>query len=62
VGEFFRRLRYLLNSRRFDEELQNDLEFHREMAARQGRQNLGDMPPSSRTSPRSLCNLLIPRN
>lgn len=43
MGEFFRRLRYLLNSRRFEEELQNDLEFHREMAARQGRQNFGDM-------------------
>jgi predicted permease len=42
MGEFYRRLRYLLNSRRFDAELQNDLEFHREMAARQGRQTLGD--------------------
>ncbi len=43
MGEFFRRLRYLLNRRRFDQELQNDLEFHREMAALQGRRNIGNM-------------------
>ena len=34
MGELFRRLRYLMNRRRFDEELANDIEFHREMAAR----------------------------
>lgn len=37
MGEFFRRFGYLVNRRRRDEELQNDLEFHREMAAREGR-------------------------
>ncbi len=35
--QLFRRIRYLLNRRRFDQELSNDLEFHREMAAREGR-------------------------
>jgi hypothetical protein len=37
MNELFRRLRYLLNRRRFDSELANDLEFHREMAARENR-------------------------
>jgi len=37
MGELFRRLRYLLFHRRFDRELENEMEFHREMAARQGR-------------------------
>jgi len=37
-----RRLHYLLNRRRFDEELTNDMEFHREMATREGRQNFGN--------------------
>jgi putative ABC transport system permease protein len=41
MSEFFRRLRYLLNRRRFDQELADDMEFHREMAAREGRQNFG---------------------
>jgi hypothetical protein len=41
MSEFFRRLRYLFNRRRFDQELANDMEFHREMAAREGRQNFG---------------------
>jgi predicted permease len=36
VNEFLRRIRYLLNRRRFDQELTNDMEFHREMAARNG--------------------------
>src|SRR6185437_8236225 len=40
---FFRRLRYLLQRRRFDEELAADLEFHREMAAREGGMPLGNM-------------------
>lgn len=42
MNEFFRRLRYLLNRRRFDEELANDLEFHREMAVREGGMQLGN--------------------
>jgi hypothetical protein len=37
-----RRLRYLLNRRRFDQELASDLEFHREMLGRQGNTNLGN--------------------
>ena len=36
MNEFFRRIRYLLNRRRFDQELAGDMEFHREMAARAG--------------------------
>jgi predicted permease len=36
MQELIRRLRYLLNRRRFDQELVNDMEFHREMAAREG--------------------------
>lgn len=35
--DFFRRLQYLLNRRRHDQDLKSDLEFHREMAQRQGR-------------------------
>jgi predicted permease len=42
MGEFFRRLRYLLNRRRLDQELESDMEFHREMAARAGRRNFGN--------------------
>lgn len=42
MGELFRRLRYLLNRRRFDEELESDMEFHREMAGREGRRNFGN--------------------
>ena len=37
MNEFFRRIHYLLNRRRFDEELANDMEVHREMAAGSGR-------------------------
>ena len=33
MGEIFRRIRYLLQRRRLDRELANDMEFHREMAA-----------------------------
>ena len=42
MGEFFRRIQYLLNRRRLDRELENDMEFHREMAAREGRNNFGN--------------------
>lgn len=42
MKEFFRRLHYFLNRRRFDEELMGDMEFHREMAARDGRRNFGN--------------------
>ncbi|HEY2171219.1 MAG TPA: ABC transporter permease [Candidatus Angelobacter sp.] len=42
MGELFRRLRYLLFHRRFDRDLENEMEFHREMAAQQGRRNFGN--------------------
>ena len=37
MNEMIRRLRYLLNRTRQDRDLASDLEFHREMAAREGR-------------------------
>jgi predicted permease len=42
MGEIFRRIRYLVNRRRFDAELESDMEFHREMAAGAGRSNFGN--------------------
>jgi predicted permease len=42
MGEFLRRIHYLINRRRLDAALQNDMEFHREMAARAGRKNFGN--------------------
>src|SRR5580658_10296519 len=42
MGEIFRRIKYLINRRRFDDELESDMEFHREMAARAGRNNFGN--------------------
>ena len=42
MGEFLRRIQYLLNRRRLDAELQNDMEFHREMAKRTGNTNFGN--------------------
>jgi hypothetical protein len=42
MNEFFRRLRYLLNRRRFDQELADDMEVHREMAAREGQAHFGN--------------------
>ena len=43
MRELLRRIHYLLNRRRFDAELESDMEFHREMAARAGRGNFGNM-------------------
>ena len=43
MSELFRRIRYLINRRRLDAEIENDMEFHREMAARAGRSNFGNM-------------------
>src|SRR5258705_13218639 len=43
MGEFFRRVHYLLNRRQLDRELENDMEFHREMAAREGKKNFGNI-------------------
>ncbi len=42
MGTFLRRLHYLLNRRRLDRELAGDLEFHREMSARQGNMPVGN--------------------
>ncbi len=41
MNEFFRRLFYLSNRRRLDRELESDMQFHREMAAHEGRNNFG---------------------
>ena len=43
MGELFRRIRYLINCRRLDAELENEMEFHREMAARAGNRNFGNV-------------------
>src|ERR1039458_8076662 len=42
MSDFFRRLQYLLNRQRLDRALANDMEVHREMAARHGRSNFGN--------------------
>jgi predicted permease len=42
MGELWRRIHYLFNRRRLDAELESDMEFHREMAARAGRSNFGN--------------------
>jgi ABC-type antimicrobial peptide transport system permease subunit len=42
VGELLRRIHYLLHRRRFDAELESDMEFHREMAGREGGCNFGN--------------------
>jgi len=42
MGELWRRISYLFNRRRLDAELESDMEFHREMAARAGRNNFGN--------------------
>ncbi len=42
MNELFRRLRYLLNRRRLDQELAADLQFHQEMAARQSGRPVGN--------------------
>jgi predicted permease len=42
MGELLRRIRYLIHRRRLDRELESDMEFHREMTARAGRNNFGN--------------------
>ncbi len=42
MGELFRRLKYLVCRGRLERELAEDMEFHREMAAREGRSNFGN--------------------
>ncbi len=51
--QLFRRLRYLFNRRRFDRELADDMEFHREMAGRK-RSAFRQYAAASRRGPRSL--------
>lgn len=43
MGELFRRIQYLIHRRRLDKELEKEMEFHRAMAAREGRNNFGNM-------------------
>jgi predicted permease len=42
MGEFFRRMQYLLHWRRRNEELQSEMDFHREMMARQAPRSFGN--------------------
>ncbi|MFC5863491.1 ADOP family duplicated permease [Acidicapsa dinghuensis] len=42
MKELFRQIYYLFHRRRLDEELQDEMAFHREMAARSGRKNFGN--------------------
>jgi predicted permease len=42
MGELWRRFLYLFNRHRLDAELEADMDFHREMAARAGRNNFGN--------------------
>ena len=42
MRELFRRLYYLINQRRLNLELENDMAFHREMAERAGHKNFGN--------------------
>lgn len=42
MSELFRRIFFLIHRRRLGAELENDMEFHREMAARAGRNNFGN--------------------
>ena len=42
MGEIFRRIHYLLNRRKLERELQNDIEFHREMLSGESRKEFGN--------------------
>jgi predicted permease len=42
MGEFFRRIHYLLNRRKLERELQNDIDFHREMLSAESRKDFGN--------------------
>ncbi len=50
MGDFLRRIYYLLNRRRLDRELQNDIEFHREMLSPQSRKDFGNATLASERS------------
>ena len=42
MGEFFRRIHYLLNRSKLERELQNDIDFHREMLSAESRKDFGN--------------------
>jgi hypothetical protein len=42
MGDFLRRIHYLLNRRRLERELQNDIEVHREMMPAEDRKEFGN--------------------
>src|SRR5882757_7586289 len=42
MGGFFRRVYYLLNRRKLERELQNDIDFHREMLSAESRKDFGN--------------------
>ncbi|MGA7238687.1 MAG: ABC transporter permease [Bryobacteraceae bacterium] len=42
MGELFRRIRYFINRRQIDAELEREMEIHREMTAQAGRTNFGN--------------------
>jgi predicted permease len=42
MGEIWRRILYLFHRSRLDAELESDMQFHRDMAAREGRNNFGN--------------------
>ena len=42
MNELLRRVRYLFSRGRYDRELDGEMQFHREMAAREGRNNFGN--------------------
>ena len=42
MGEFFRRIYYLLNRSKLERELQNDIDFHREMLSAESRKDFGN--------------------
>jgi predicted permease len=44
MGEFFRRIRFLINRQKELEALESDMAFHREMAAREGSPSFGNAP------------------
>ena len=43
MDELFRRLRYLLNRRRFDRELESEMQFHREMTTKAAQTGFGNV-------------------
>ena len=42
MGEFFRRIYFLFNRRRLERELENDINFHREMLSAESRKDFGN--------------------